>query len=207
MVNPNLKIQEFTLVRLTKNHNILPFDCGDNDLNEFLLFSSKLFQQDLLAVTYLLEDIEANKTVAFISVLNDKISAQYFESNNKFKNRIQKIFPEPKRFRDYPAIKIGRLGVSKEYERKHIGTDLINLIKYLFISENRTGCNYITVDAYRDSLAFYEKSEFVYFSDKDINDDTRQMYYDLHIALSQFPDEELEQMKKQILPSLALPNS
>ena len=32
-----MSIEDFHLIRLHENHNILPFDCGDDDLNDFLI--------------------------------------------------------------------------------------------------------------------------------------------------------------------------
>jgi hypothetical protein len=38
---------------------------------------------------------------------------------------------------------------------------------------------YLTVDAYKESLGFYEKNQFQYLSSKDTDGHTRLMYYDL----------------------------
>ena len=40
--------------RLSDNHVFLPFDCGDEDINDFLLTRAVQYQKELLAVTYLL---------------------------------------------------------------------------------------------------------------------------------------------------------
>jgi hypothetical protein len=199
LINPKLKIGGYPLVRLRHDHELLPFDCEDDDLNDFLVNSAKLYQEDLLAVTYVLEDTKRGETVAFFSVFNDKISSEDFPSGNQWKRRVQLTFG-PKKLKDYPAIKIGRLGVSSAYKGKGIGASIVGILKTIFISENRTGCSYITVDAYAQSLGFYEKMEFVYFNSDDQGKDTRQMYYDLHIALSQFTPQELEEIHRQILP-------
>ena len=200
MINPNLKISGYSVVRLSSNHTILPFDCDDDDLNDFLLNSSKDFQEKLLAVTYVLEDRVAGETVAFFSLLNDKISAELFESGNQWKKRIRSLFPDPKQLRDYPSMKIGRLAVSKNYQRKNIGQNILNILKILFVTENRTGCRFITVDAYRKSLSFYEKNGFIYFSSKDKDDDTRQMYYDLANATQSLSAADIEAIKEAIIP-------
>ena len=60
------------IVRLTQEHNFKPFDCGEEDLNEFFLQDSKQYAKGLLAVTYIIEDEES--TVAFFSLSNDRIS-------------------------------------------------------------------------------------------------------------------------------------
>ena len=44
------------IVRLTQEHQMKPFDCGNADLNDFLLNDAKAYASRLLAVTYLLED-------------------------------------------------------------------------------------------------------------------------------------------------------
>jgi hypothetical protein len=62
-----MAVEDFKLVRLSKDHTILPFDCDDKDLNEFLLEDAKSYQSQLLAVTYLLES--ENNTVAFLVYL------------------------------------------------------------------------------------------------------------------------------------------
>ena len=55
------------------------------------------------------------------------------------------------------------------------------LLQILFLTENRTGCRFITVDAYNNerTIAFYEQNEFRFLSSSDATEDTRQMYFDL----------------------------
>ncbi len=60
------------IVRLTQDHIFKPFDCGEADLNDFLLQDAKQYLKGLLAVTYIVED--ENSTVAFFSLSNDRIS-------------------------------------------------------------------------------------------------------------------------------------
>ena len=76
-------------------------------------------------------------------------------------------------------MKIGRLAVSHDYKGNSIGTAILDYIKEWFVDNNRTGCKFITVDAYRQSLKFYENNGFKYFTDEDIKEDTRTMYFDL----------------------------
>lgn len=87
--------------------------------------------------------------------------------------------PEGKKYRSYPAVKIGRLAVHSDYQKNGFGSQLLDYIKGMFITHNRTGCQYITVDAYKDSLRFYEKNGFKYFNERDKARDTRQMYFSL----------------------------
>jgi GNAT superfamily N-acetyltransferase len=171
-------MQEGTkLLRLTIDSQIKPFDCGDSDLNEFLFNDSKKFILDLLAVTYVIENNE--NTIAFFSLLNDKISVVDSESKSQWRKLVKDKLPFGKRFNSYPAMKIGRLGVSLLFKNQGWGTDILNYLKDLFVTNNRTGCRFITVDAYRDSLNFYEKNGFRYLTNTDKNADTRLMFFDL----------------------------
>lgn len=163
-------------VRLTNEHEIKPFDCGDEDLNDFLLNSAKDYSEQLLAVTNIIES--ETETVAFYSLFNDRIAMDQFEETREW-NRFRKAFPNAKRINSYPAMKIGRLGVNENWKGKGIGTDIIGFLKQQFIDNNRTGCRFISVDAYAASLKFYEKCGFKYLSCADIDEDTRLMYFDL----------------------------
>jgi GNAT superfamily N-acetyltransferase len=171
--------ENFSLIRLSVDYVIKPFDCGDNDLNDFLLQDAHNFTKELFAVTYIIEN--ESKSVAFFSVLNDKISAEEFVSNRKYKSTLRDQFPKNKQFRSYPAVKIGRLGVDLEFQNIGLGTEILDYIKMLFVNNNRTGCRFITVDAYRQSLHFYEQNNFQFLDQKDIDEDTRLMYFDLSI--------------------------
>ena len=120
-----------------------------------------------------------SETIAFFSLLNDKITITDTDSKSQWRKLIRDRMPFGKRFSSYPAMKIGRLGVSVNHQGQGWGAIIIDYLKELFISNNRTGCRYITVDAYRDSLAFYEKNGFVYLTSIDQDSDTRLMYFDL----------------------------
>ena len=173
-----MDLSNYKLIRLSSNFIIpITFNCGDDDLNDFLINDAKNYQDELLAVTYLLLDKE--EVVAYFSLLNDRISISDVESKRKWSKYFRDIMPQGKRFKSYPAMKIGRLGVSEKYKSIGIGTMIIDYLKQLFISSNRTGCKYITVDAYNQSLSFYEKNEFAFLTESDKNNETRLMYFDL----------------------------
>lgn len=164
-------------IRLDNVHDLKSFDCGDCDLNEFFLNDSKEYQKDLIAVTYILES--DSDTIAFFSVFNDKITIEDVGSKKIFMKVFSDIKNKGKSFRSYPAVKIGRLGVSEKYSGEGWGTKILNYIKQSFIQNNKTGCKCITVDAYSQSLEFYEKNGFEYLTPNDSLRDTRQMYFDL----------------------------
>ena len=56
-------------------------------------------------------------------------------------------------------MKIVRLGVNVCAQHRHIGTDILDFVKQSFITNNRTGCCFVTVDALQfDSLEAYYNS-------------------------------------------------
>jgi hypothetical protein len=178
-----MNLTDFSLIRLTPATKLKPFDCGDIDLNEFFLRDSHNYQKELLAVTYIIES--DNETVAFFSLLNDKLSITEFESGRKFAKYIKAMMPGDKQFRSYPAMKIGRLGISSKYKGKGLGGIILDYIKMLFITNNRTGCKFITVDAYNASTSFYEKNDFLYIPEKEPGSHTKLMYFDLRNLISE----------------------
>ena len=170
--------KNFKLIRLDSNTKILPFDCGNNDLNGFLFDDALDYANQLLATTFIIQS--DTETVAYFNYLNDKISHTEIGNKDKFIQRISSLLPEGKDgYTSYPAVKIGRLAVSKNFKGNGYGRDILNFTKALFIDNNRTGCKFITVDAYRESLDFYDKNGFKYLSSKDRKSDTRLMYFNL----------------------------
>ncbi|WDF59710.1 GNAT family N-acetyltransferase [Flavobacterium sp. KACC 22758] len=173
----------FSFSKLNTTTNILPFECGDDDLNSFLSNKAIPYKKELLATTYLLES--EDKTIAYLSIYNDALAVQEkdFASKSAFNRLLKEIISHPKRhLRQFPAIKIGRLAVceSTKKERKGIGRALVNFVINLALEQNSNcACQLITVDAYSQSLDFYTKLGFKFLSDSDKGDDTRQMYLDL----------------------------
>lgn len=134
------------------------FDCGDDDLNEFFAIDASAWQKDLLTVTYYLE---LNEQVAlYFSLANDKITADTLPKN--FWRKIKAKFPHRKHRGDYPAVKIGRFAVATQFRRKpeHWGSKAMDFIKEWMVTENKTGCCFLTVDAYPSAVPFYKKNGF-----------------------------------------------
>lgn len=164
------------LIPLTQDYPLVEFDCGDNDLNDFLRKDAKHFLEKRIANTFILEDKE--HIVAYFCLLNDKISRLEI-TNSKWK-RIKDGFPEGKQFRSYPTIKIGRFAVSLSYRKQHIGSDLMDLLKGLLkTGQSRSAFRFITVDAYLSAIPFYQKNGFNLLTQKEENDHTRLMYFDM----------------------------
>ena len=148
------------------------FDCGDSDLTEFFLKDAIPHKKELIGVTYFFYDDSRKLAVSFFTVSNDAVRTDTFKED----------LPEGKKYSFYPAVKIGRFGVNKEFQGQGIGTQMMDYIKWFFVSTNKTGCRFLTVDAYNklEILEFYgERNGFTFLSEKDANKRTRTMKYDL----------------------------
>jgi len=176
-----MELSGFELKRIDADYDIKPFRCSDDDLTDFFMNDAKPSIRSLLTVTYVIE--KGNQTVAFFSLLNDKITAEEVKSKRYFNKVFKLQLPESKGFHSYPAVKIARLGVGKDFTGQGWGTEILNYIKQTFIKNNRTGCRYITVDAYNkpDTLKFYEKNKFVYLEEHPdkVKESTKLMYFNL----------------------------
>ena len=97
-----------------------------------------------------------------------------------FFHRKRKI-PNSKRFKQYPAIKIGRLGVSVHFQQSGIAYELMDFIKGYSILEQKPACRLLILDAYNQpkQLNYYTKNDFIFLDDSATAGKTRLMYYDL----------------------------
>ena len=142
-----------------------PFDCEDADLNGFLLETDHTIPNarhhaiELLAVTYLIEDLDSDETIAYFSLLNDKIERDITDTTEW--NRLSRQLPNIKR------------------------RSSLSLLKEWFTHDNKTGCRYITVDALRTAQGFYEKCGFKILVTPEENDETVLMCYDLKQFISE----------------------
>ncbi|MDE6649899.1 MAG: GNAT family N-acetyltransferase [Muribaculaceae bacterium] len=171
------------------------FSCDDSDLDEFFYKDAFLYENELLGKTYAWISIsDPSKILGLVTLANDSVKAQFI--TNSARNRLQRSITNAKRGMNYPAVLIGRLGVSSEYRGRgyNIGSQIIDFLKGWFRSfDNKTGCRFMVVDAYNNekTLHFYEKNGFkpLYKTEHEersfleLSDDeplkTRFMYFDL----------------------------
>ena len=172
--------------------DLAKFTCGDDDLDDFFANDAFLYDKQLLGKTYYFETQDTNVIVGAFTVANDSIKASLISKS--IRNKLQRKIPSAKRTRSYPAVLIGRIGVASEMKGFHIGSQIVEYIKYWFTRHtNKSGCRYVVVDAYNkpDVLEFYEKNNFKYLYltedeeretfglAKDEHLNSRMMYFDL----------------------------
>jgi len=172
---------------------MLGFSCDDEDLDGFFGCDCFAYARQLLGKTYCFKlDSDGKTVVCAFTLANAGIRVS--DLPNSRKKKIETDIPYIKSLKDYPAVLIGRLGVSKDFRSRHIGSDVLEYIKYWFFdSNNKTGCRFVIVDAYNEpaTKTFYERNGFktVFSSDEQekayrhISEDarlgTRLMYFDL----------------------------
>lgn len=178
--------KKIRLTSLHKDYKFKSFDCGNTDLNDFLFNDSKIYLKHLRYTTTLIES--EDKIVAYYSLANDLLSITDHEDfademRDEFQNIDVDFLEIFLNQRVYPAVKIGRLAVDKDFQKLGIGTFLIKSLSYSFVNNNKTGCQFITVDAVSDNqqcaIKFYEKNKFKFLTDRDIGKESRQMYKSL----------------------------
>lgn len=171
--------EDIQLRRLGETDSVTHFDCGDEDLNDFIYHDALLYYKVRLATSYVLEDKKTNETIGYFSLAHDRISLTDFPSNSAYNRFRKQFFAQGKMFKSYPALKICRLATDKKYRGEGIGTMMINMIVASYKSDNKAGCRFITVDAYADALPFYYKLGFLPLSKEDEGSPTRLLYFDL----------------------------
>lgn len=209
---PLIEGNGFSLVRLESEEEFLhekiqEFDCEKVDLTDFFRNDALPHHKELLATTYFLQptmmatDRRINYPLALVSFLNDSLRVENIESilsRKAFLKKIKDLLPYPKRgYKSFPAVKIGRLGVHSPFKGNDFGTALLNLTKEFFVTNNKTGCRFLTVDAYNDpeeksekypigrTVHFYQKNGFEFLSPDDANEKTRIMWFDLKTYLKE----------------------
>jgi GNAT superfamily N-acetyltransferase len=154
------------------------FDCGDDDLNEYFRVDAVLHRQELIAQTYCLQ-LSTYPTIA-LALLDFCNDAIHFDWKGKVYDDVI-VIDSRKHYAYFPAVKLTRFGVQRELQRKNVGTRALNMVKKFFLTNNRTGCRFITVDAYNkpEVIQFYEKNGFKLFPYHKHNRDSLPLYFDL----------------------------
>ncbi|KZE75030.1 hypothetical protein AV926_17515 [Myroides marinus] len=167
------------MVSLDETTRVDSFDCLDEDLNDFLQNDSLNYQKEKITNTYLF--LDKDEVVAFFALSSDCLNDLGYENSiwNKLHRNIK--LPNSKRIRQYPAIKITRLGIDKKYQGKGLSHQLLDFIKVWTFIEYKPACRLLILDAYNQpkQIEMYRKNDFVFLLNSDINDKHRFMYFDL----------------------------
>jgi GNAT superfamily N-acetyltransferase len=157
------------------HHNLEGFDCSDDDLNDFVRNDCTKYHDQLLSWTKIA--LYQNRAVGFLCLSTDAIS---LGSEEPWVFRFGKDVP----IKHIPALKIGRLASVSDLQRgSGVGKSLVKYaigVAFRLNEELRTGCRFLTVDAYPRSISFYEHVGFQKSQHKSYkNRENPAMYYDI----------------------------
>ncbi len=146
-----IDFSQIKAVGLSKIYDLSKFDCGDDDLNDFIKNDALRYQSKKLTTTILFFFQE--NLIGFLSIVADslKLNLDEKESYNLHQKKLE----------DIPSIKFARLAVDKNYQKQSIGSNILKWgIGYALDCSDRIAIRFITVDAYPNRRIFYEKFNF-----------------------------------------------
>lgn len=153
------KILEHTsVVDFSREYNLEEFDCGEKDYNLFLSNDADYYISSGISSVHLLIHKDTKSIIGYFALLTDA-----FLLDKQEKKEMGLEIP----FSSVPAMKIGKLAVSKDHQEYHYGSYILYLaLGYATELEmNGIACRFITVDAdieFRaDTPEFYERNGFI----------------------------------------------
>ena len=147
-----IDFEKIKIELLSEKTDVSRFDCEINDLNEFLKEDAIKQKNLLLNVTYVAYC--ENKLIAFFTLSFDTLARK--KISKKYKDRFK---DKDINYNSYPALKLGRLGVDKDYSQKGLGRFLLQKVLQLGMELSElAGLRFVTIDAYISAFGFYEKN-------------------------------------------------
>lgn len=138
---------------LSCKHLLKKFDCGIDELNNYLKRYAYKNDEENIGKTYLLMD---DKTiVGYYTLANGSIS--YDNLPNGYKNLPK--YP-------VPIIKLARLAVDKKYQKQSFGKILLySIFKKAYVYSSKIASYDLVVDAKPEARGFYEHFGFILLID------------------------------------------
>jgi predicted GNAT family N-acyltransferase len=144
---------------LNKSHIRNNFDCGKEQLNNYVKFQVNQDIKRKLSACFVLSDKESNDIKGFYTLSNYSIPL------DSFPDHIQNKFP--KSYQAIPCTLLGRLAINLTYQGQGIGKILlIDALKRSYEVSKEIGSFAVVVDPIDDeSEKFYEKYDFIKLPD------------------------------------------
>ena len=176
---------------LSEKQIISDFDCGNEDLNNFFNHDALEYKRQMLSQTIFFRHKSSGKVICAFSFSASSIKTADLPGSRR--KKVKEFVPREKSLKSYPAILIGRLGVSTNFSGQSAGSQLIDIIKNLCIANFSDFVRYLLVDAYNEPavIGFYQKNKFTeVFSTEEQEKEsyrqppseslqTRYMFYDM----------------------------
>jgi len=171
-------IENLALSDISQSFDLIKFDCLRPDINDFLHSDALNYQAQKLANTFVFHHPHQLEPIGFFSILTDGLNVKNVSSQDR--NWFNRRIPNTKRLNHYPAIKLGRIGVAKEYQGTGFAYDLMDFIKVFAIRGLNPACRLLILDAINEQkqVNFYKRNQFTFLLESDSTNETRLMFYD-----------------------------
>ncbi len=161
--------------------NMSAFSCGEKELDNFFRYEVK----ECVRHRYLSAYCAFNESgiIGAFTLMNDALmiagqcDKEDFIDDLKYEAE-EDIVDFFNRQSSYPAINIGHLGIVTQYQRRGVGTAIVDLVAATYSQYRQSGCQFITVDALNKegTIKFYHKNLFGFQTNRDSVSATRRMY-------------------------------
>lgn len=173
---PDFTDSEIDIQKLSEESSVSGFSCYERELVDFLKEDALVNQNAGVSTTYLFLEKTTKTLLGYITLLTDAV---HLDQDLKEYFRKQSID-----YKSLPALKIGRIPVDDNYQRRGIGTRMVDfsIVVARKISSD-VGCRFITLDAKKNqdisksSVHFYKKMGFSVLKERAKG--TTPMYFDL----------------------------
>ena len=134
---------------------IMSFDCGNDELNEFLRTDEVTeFEREHLGKTTLVYC--HGELAGYYTIYADSLERTYVRKHGSLSKA------SAMHVKSIPAIMVGRLAVDRKWQGKGVGKAILERIAmYALDNSHHLGIRLILVQARLDAVPFYEKSGFV----------------------------------------------
>ena len=172
-------------IRLMNNadyENMSAFSCGVKALDDFFHFEVKECVERRYLSAYSVF-LDSGEIVGAFTLMNDALMIGSQTEKEDFIEDLKLETDEDiadfiNRQTSYPAINIGHLGTSKDYQGMGIGSMIVDLVADTYAKHRLSGCQFITVDALNNNRTtkFYCENSFGFQTNRDSTSPTRRMY-------------------------------
>ncbi|WP_407394199.1 GNAT family N-acetyltransferase [Methanobrevibacter sp.] len=158
--------EKYYFETLTSEHDLTDFDCGDEELNNFLKEDALNQQNAKLNVTKLV--MCDGRIIGYASLLTDTIILKRIK-DEKLRITLKGKLNLNSKEKEISAVMIGRFAIAKKYSGKGLGSHILrNILKNLKeISENRIGFRFIVIEGYASAFNFYVLKNGFEYLEKD----------------------------------------
>lgn len=144
---------------LDKKHKREEFDCGNDQLNNYLKHQAGQDMKRKLSACFVLNESSSNQILGYYTLSNNSISL------NSFTEEIQKKLP--KSYKSIPTTLLGRLAIDKKQHGRGLGKILlVDALKRSHELSKEIGSFAVVVDPIDyDAEMFYKKYDFIKLPD------------------------------------------